>query len=106
MLKNLTIKSRLIFILSFLVAFLLGVQMLGLFGMSSAIDGLKTVYHDRAIPLKQVGRYRVASTAKPRRHHVDPDDAHTRSNRKQNCNDRKEYRGNDQGVGELTRRLT
>ena len=28
--------------------------MLGLFGMSSAIDGLKTVYHDRAIPLKQV----------------------------------------------------
>ena len=56
MLKNLTIKSRLIFLLSFLVAFLLGVQILGLFGMSSAIDGLKTVYQDRVIPLKQVGR--------------------------------------------------
>jgi PAS domain S-box-containing protein len=56
MLKNLTIKSRLIFLLSFLVAFLLGVQILGLFGMSSAIDGLRTVYEDRVIPLKQVGR--------------------------------------------------
>jgi PAS domain S-box-containing protein len=70
MLKNLTIKSRLIFLLSFLVAFLLGVQMLGLFGMSSAIEGLKTVYQDRVIPLKQVGRIeslllhnRVAITA-------------------------------------------
>jgi PAS domain S-box-containing protein len=70
MLKNLTIKSRLIFLLSFLVAFLLGVQILGLFGMSSAIDGLKTVYQDRVIPLKQVGRIeslllhnRVALTA-------------------------------------------
>ena len=54
MFKNLTIKSRLIFILSFLVVFLLGIEMLGLFGMSNAIQGLKTVYHDRAIPLKQV----------------------------------------------------
>ncbi|MEP6606182.1 MAG: Tar ligand binding domain-containing protein, partial [Nitrosospira sp.] len=54
MFKNLTIRSRLIFILSFLVVFLLVIEMLGLFGMSSAIGGLKTVYHDRAIPLKQV----------------------------------------------------
>lgn len=54
MFKNLTIKSRLIFILSFLVAFLLGIQMLGLFGMGKAIEGLKTVYHDRSIPLGQV----------------------------------------------------
>jgi PAS domain S-box-containing protein len=54
MFKNLTIRSRLIFILSFLVIFLLGIEMLGLFGMSNAIGGLKTVYHDRAIPLKQV----------------------------------------------------
>ena len=29
--------------------------MIGLFGMSHAIDGLRTVYHDRAIPLSQVG---------------------------------------------------
>ncbi|SCY06016.1 PAS domain S-box-containing protein [Nitrosospira sp. Nl5] len=54
MLRNLTIKSRLIFILFFMGAFLLGIELLGLFGMSNAIDGLKTVYHDRAIPLKQV----------------------------------------------------
>jgi PAS domain S-box-containing protein len=55
MFKNLTIRSRLVFILSVLVAFLLGIQLLGLFGMSNAIGGLETVYHDRAIPLKQVG---------------------------------------------------
>src|SRR5687768_15726061 len=53
--KNLTIKSRLIFTLSFLVAFLLGMGIIGLFGMSNAIDGLRSVYHDRAIPLSQVG---------------------------------------------------
>lgn len=55
MFKNLTIRSRLVFILTVLVAFLLGIQLLGLFGMSNAIGGLETVYHDRAIPLKQVG---------------------------------------------------
>ncbi|ARO87941.1 histidine kinase [Nitrosospira lacus] len=70
MIKNLTIRSRLIFILSVLVVFLLGIEMLGLFGMSNAIDGLKTVYHNRAIPLKQVAeieslllRNRIAITA-------------------------------------------
>ena len=52
--KKLTIKSRLILTLSLLVAFLLGVQLLGLVGMSSAIDGIKTVYHDRAVPLTQM----------------------------------------------------
>lgn len=52
--KKLTIKSRLILTLSLLVTFLLGVQVLGLVGMSSAIDGMKTVYHDRAIPLTQM----------------------------------------------------
>lgn len=54
MFKNLTIKTRLIFILSFLVFFLLGIEMLGLFGMSKANDGLKTVYEDRVIPLGQL----------------------------------------------------
>ena len=43
MFKNLTIKTRLVFILSFLIAFLLGIEMLGLFGISKANDGLKTV---------------------------------------------------------------
>jgi PAS domain S-box len=54
MLNNLTIKSRLIFILSFLLIFVLGIQVVGLFGMSSAIGGLKSVYLDRSIPLSQV----------------------------------------------------
>jgi len=54
MFKDLTIRTRLTVILSALVAFLLSIQMLGLFGMSNAIGGLATVYHDRAIPLKQV----------------------------------------------------
>ena len=54
MFKNLTIKLRLILILSFLLLFVLGIQMVGLFGMSSAIGDLKTVYHDRTIPLSQV----------------------------------------------------
>lgn len=55
MLNKLTIKSRLIFTFSFLVIFLLGLGVIGLFGMSNAIEGLRTVYHDRAIPLSQVG---------------------------------------------------
>ncbi len=55
MLKKLTIKSRLIFTLSFLVIFLLGLGVTGLLGMSNAIEGLRTVYQDRAIPLSQVG---------------------------------------------------
>ena len=52
--KKLTIRSRLVLTLSLLVAFLLGVQVLGLVGMSSAIDGIKTIYQDRAIPLTQI----------------------------------------------------
>ncbi|MBA4143257.1 MAG: Tar ligand binding domain-containing protein [Nitrosospira sp.] len=55
MLNRLTIKSRLIFVLCVLVTYLLGIQMLGLFGMSRGIRGLETVYHDRVIPLHQVG---------------------------------------------------
>lgn len=54
MFKNLTIKTRLVFILSFLVAFLLGIEMLGLFGISKANDGLKTVYEDNVIPVRQL----------------------------------------------------
>ncbi|RFC34992.1 MAG: PAS domain S-box-containing protein [Candidatus Nitrotoga sp. SPKER] len=54
MFKNLTIKTRLTFTLSFLVAFLLGIETLGLWGMSKANDGLKTVYEDNVIPLGQL----------------------------------------------------
>ncbi len=54
MFKNLTIKTRLTFTLSFLVAFLLGIEMLGLWGMSKANEGLKTVYEDNVIPLREL----------------------------------------------------
>ena len=54
MFKKLTIKTRLTFTLSFLVAFLLGIEMLGLLGMSKANNGLKTVYEDNVIPLRQL----------------------------------------------------
>ncbi len=54
MFKNLTIKSRLIFIISFLSLLLLGIGILGLFGMSKANEGLRSVYEDRTIALGQV----------------------------------------------------
>ena len=54
MFKNLTIKTRLTFTLSFLAAFLLGIEMLGLLGMSKANDSLKTVYEHSVIPLGQL----------------------------------------------------
>jgi PAS domain S-box-containing protein len=52
--KKLSIKSRLVLTLSLLVTFLLGIQVLGLFAMSSAMDGMKTIYYDRTVPLKEV----------------------------------------------------
>ena len=54
MFKNLTIRSRLIFILSFLSLLLLVIGGLGLFGMSQTNEGLRTVYIDRTIALGQV----------------------------------------------------
>ena len=54
MFKNLTIKSRLIFVLGFMSALLLGIGLFGLYGMSKANDGLRTVYEDRTIALGQL----------------------------------------------------
>lgn len=55
MLKNLTIKSRLVFSIGFTLLLLVIVGFVGLFGMSRTRDGLKTVYEDRTIPLGQLG---------------------------------------------------
>ena len=55
MFNNLSIKARLIFILSSLSVLLLVIGIIGLNGMSKTEAGLKTVYEDRAIPLGQVG---------------------------------------------------
>ncbi len=55
MFKNLSIKARLIAILSFMAILLLGIGIMGLHGMVKTKAGLKSVYEDRTIPLGQVG---------------------------------------------------
>ena len=54
MLRNLTIKSRLIVTFFFIAVTLLGIESISLFGMSKARDSLKTVYEDRIIALDQL----------------------------------------------------
>ncbi len=54
MFNNLTIKARLIIILSALSVLLVGIGLAGLFGMSKSNEGLRTVYVDRTIALGQV----------------------------------------------------
>ncbi len=54
MFKNLTIKARLIYLITFLSVALAAIGFIGLRGMSHANDGLQTVYLDRAVPLGQI----------------------------------------------------
>ncbi len=54
MFNNLTIKARLILILSILAVLLVGIGLSGLFGMNKTNEGLRTVYVDRTIALGQV----------------------------------------------------
>jgi methyl-accepting chemotaxis protein len=54
MFKNLTIKSRLIFIIGLLSVFLLCIGLLGLYGISNSNEGMRTIYEDRTAPLGQV----------------------------------------------------
>ena len=54
MFKNLSIKSRLIFIIAFLASLLVAIGALGLTGMSKSNEGLRTVYEDRTVALGQV----------------------------------------------------
>lgn len=51
-----TIKSRLIFVITFLSILAVGIGMLGLHGMKKANEGLKAVYEDRAMVLEQISR--------------------------------------------------
>jgi len=62
MFKNLTIRSRLIFILSFLSLLLVILGGLGLFGMSKSNEGLRTVYIDRTVALGQVSDIDTATS--------------------------------------------
>ncbi|MEO6423146.1 MAG: Tar ligand binding domain-containing protein [Candidatus Nitrotoga sp.] len=54
MIKNLTIRSRLIVTFLFIAVTLLGIESASLFGMSKARDSVKTVYEDRIIALDQL----------------------------------------------------
>ncbi|MBA3756018.1 MAG: MCP four helix bundle domain-containing protein, partial [Nitrosomonas sp.] len=51
MLNNMTIKSRLVFVISLLSLLLVGVGGLGLYGINKSNESLKGVYQDRAVPL-------------------------------------------------------
>ncbi|MDZ7596577.1 MAG: MCP four helix bundle domain-containing protein, partial [Thiobacillus sp.] len=55
MFTDLSIKARLVFILTFLSVLLLVIGIIGLNGMSKTEAGLKTVYEDRTIPLFDLG---------------------------------------------------
>jgi len=55
MFENLSIKTRLIFILGFMSTLLLAIGIIGLSGMSKTEVGLKTVYEDRTVPLMDLG---------------------------------------------------
>ena len=61
MFKNLSIKFRLIFIISVLSAGLLGIGSLGLVGMAKSNEGLRSVYEDRTLPLESLGRIELRS---------------------------------------------
>lgn len=69
MFNNMTIKSRLIFVIGMLSLLLVGVGSLGLFGINQSNSGLKTVYEDRLVPSVQLGSildvwYQVRENAK------------------------------------------
>ncbi|MFT5532616.1 MAG: methyl-accepting chemotaxis protein [Burkholderiaceae bacterium] len=51
---NMTLKTRLGAIIGFLALLAIAVGLAGLFGMSRANDGLRTVYEDRTVALEQI----------------------------------------------------
>ncbi|MCC2639486.1 MAG: chemotaxis protein [Moraxellaceae bacterium] len=59
MFKNMTIKSRLIFVLSFLCILLSGVGYLGLYGTAEADESLRSVYEDRLLTLGHISDVRA-----------------------------------------------
>ena len=53
-LKNLRISTQLSLLVGVVSAMLLGIGLLGLYGMSRSSDALRTVYEDRAAPIEQL----------------------------------------------------
>ncbi|RJF98693.1 methyl-accepting chemotaxis protein [Noviherbaspirillum saxi] len=65
MLKNLTIKSRLVFVISFLSLLLVGSGVVGVSSLSSANNSLRTIYDDRMVPISQLNHIvRIASESR------------------------------------------
>ncbi|KVW96094.1 methyl-accepting chemotaxis protein [Thiobacillus denitrificans] len=56
MLANLTIKSRLIFVIGFLSALLVGIGIMGLTSLNSTNSAFKSVYEDRVLAVGQLER--------------------------------------------------
>ncbi len=54
MFKNLNIKSRLTTMMAVISILLLVIGGMGLFGMAKSNDGLRSVYEDRTVPMKQI----------------------------------------------------
>ncbi len=54
MLKNLTIKSRLLFVISFLSLLLVAIGGIGLASLGAANNSLKRIYDDRLVPMGQL----------------------------------------------------
>jgi methyl-accepting chemotaxis protein-1 (serine sensor receptor) len=54
MFKNLTIKSRLVFVIGFMSLLLVAIGIVGLNSLSSANSSLKTIYDDRLVPMSEL----------------------------------------------------
>ncbi|MHB1085949.1 MAG: Tar ligand binding domain-containing protein, partial [Thiobacillus sp.] len=54
MFKNLSIKSRLVFVIGFLSTLLVGIGVLGLTSLHATNDSMKTVYEDRVVGIGQL----------------------------------------------------
>ena len=55
MFNNMTIKSRLVLVISLLSVLLVGIGSLGIYGLNQTNDAFKGVYEDRAVPLGELG---------------------------------------------------
>ncbi|MDV6342125.1 Tar ligand binding domain-containing protein [Nitrosomonas sp. Is24] len=56
MFNNMTIKSRLMFVISMLSLLLIGIGSLGLYGINQSNVGLKSVYEDRTVTAVMLGK--------------------------------------------------
>ena len=57
--NNLTIKTRLIFVIGFLSVLLVVIGAYSLWGMSQSNEGLRTVYEDRTVPMGQLDEIKL-----------------------------------------------